>query len=152
MGEDRASALLGVDGVRVLEVDREDDGRVTVWVSTSDPTAAVCPDCQTRAGRVHEQVVTRPRDLPRGRDPVAWVWLKWRWKCDNPGCARATFTEVVGQVPARARLTERLREHAADLVGQLARRYRPRRGRAGCPGRPPTRGSPTGLSRCCQLR
>lgn len=31
----------------------------------------------------------------------------------------ATFTEVVGQVPARARLTGRLREHAADLVGHL---------------------------------
>jgi transposase len=68
---------------------------------------------------VHERVITRPRDLPRGRDPVTLVWLKRRWKCDNPDCARATFTEVAGQVPARARLTERLREHAAELVGQL---------------------------------
>jgi transposase len=117
--QDRASALLGVDGVRVLEVDREDDGRVTVWVGTSDPAASVCPDCRTRAGRVHERVLTRPRDLPRGRDQVELVWLKRRWKCANPGCERATFTEVVGQVPARARLTGRLREHAADLVGHL---------------------------------
>ena len=58
--------LLGVEGVRVVEVDREDDGRVTVWVMTSDPAAVVCPGCQTRAERVHEQVATRPRDLPRG--------------------------------------------------------------------------------------
>jgi transposase len=108
-----------VDGVQVLEVDREDDGRMTVWVGTSDPAAAVCPDCQTRAGRVHEWVVTRAADLPRGRDRVELVWLKRRWKCDTPDCGRATFTEVVGQVPARARLTGRLREHAADLVGQL---------------------------------
>jgi len=28
------------------------------------------------------------------------VWLKRRWKCDNPGCGRATFTEVVPQVSA----------------------------------------------------
>lgn len=119
MDEDRASALLGVDGVGVLEVDREDDGQVTVWVGTSDPDASVCPDCRTRAGRVHERVLTRPRDLPRGRDRVALVWLKRRWKCDNPGCGRATFTEVVGQVPARARVTGRLREHAADLVAQV---------------------------------
>lgn len=88
MDQDKASALLGVEGVQVLEVDREDDGRVTVWVATSDPAASVCPDCQTRAGRVHERVLTRPRDLPRGRDPVALVWLKRRWKCDNPGCGR----------------------------------------------------------------
>lgn len=119
MEQDKASALLGVDGVGVLEVDREDDGRVTVWVGTSDPDAAVCPDCQTRAGRVHERVLTRPRDLPRGRDRVELVWLKRRWKCDNPGCARLTFTEVVGQVPAGMRLTGRLREHAAELVGEL---------------------------------
>jgi transposase len=84
--QDRASALWGVDGVRVLEVDREDDGRVTVWVGTSDPDAAVCPECQTCAGRVHERVVTCPRDLPRGRDRVVLVWLKRRWKCASPGC------------------------------------------------------------------
>jgi transposase len=107
--------LLGVDGVQVVEVDRESDGRVTVWGVTSDPDAAVCPDCQTRAERVHERVVIGPRDLPRNRDPVAVVWLKRRWKCENPGCGRVTFTEVLGQVPAGARLTGRLREYAADL-------------------------------------
>jgi len=47
------------------------------------------------------------------------VWLKRRWKCDNPGCGRATFTEVVPQVPAGVRLTERLREQAAALVGEV---------------------------------
>ena len=119
MERDRASALLGVEGVRVVEVDREDDGRVTVWVMTSDPDAVVCPGCQTPAERVHEQVATRPRDLPRGRDPGALVWLKRRWKCDNPGCARKTFTEVVPQVPAGVRLTERLRKQAAALVGEV---------------------------------
>ncbi|MGH3914311.1 MAG: ISL3 family transposase [Pseudonocardiaceae bacterium] len=108
-----------MEGVRVLEVDREDDGRVTVWLSTSGPGAEVCPGCGTRASRVHEWVVTRPRDLPRGRDPVDLVWLKRRWKCDTPGCVRETFTEVVAQVPAGMRLTERLREHAAALVGEL---------------------------------
>ncbi|MGH3922666.1 MAG: ISL3 family transposase, partial [Pseudonocardiaceae bacterium] len=119
MDQDRASRLLGVEGVRVVEVDREDDGRVTVWLITSDPAAAVCPDCATRAGRVHQWVLTRPRDLPRGRDRVDLVWLKRRWKCENPGCERVTFTEVVDQVPAGARVSGRLRAHAADLVGEL---------------------------------
>jgi len=47
------------------------------------------------------------------------VWLKRRWKCGNPACGRATFTESLPQVPARARLTARLRDHAAHLVGEL---------------------------------
>ena len=119
MGQDRASVLLGVEGVRVVEVDREEDGRVTVWVITSDPDAAVCPDCGTRAGRVHQRVLTGPRDRPQGRDAVDLVWLKYRWKCQNPGCARVTFTEATDQVPARARVSGRLREHAAELVGEL---------------------------------
>ncbi|MGH3915041.1 MAG: ISL3 family transposase [Pseudonocardiaceae bacterium] len=119
MEQDKASALLGVGGVGVWEVDREQDGQVTVWVRISDPDAAVCPDCQSPAGRVHEWVLTRPRDVPRGRDRVELVWLKRRWKRDNPGGARLTFTEAVGQVSAGMRLTQRLREHAGDLVGEL---------------------------------
>jgi transposase len=119
MDQDKASTLLGVAGTQVVEVDREGDGQVTVWTVSSDPDAAVCPDCATRARRVHERVVRRVRDLPQGDDPVAVMWLKRRWKCDNPDCARATFTEMVGQIPARARVTERLREHVAALVGEV---------------------------------
>lgn len=52
MGQDRVWVLLGVAGVRVVEGGREVDGRVTVWVGTSDPEAAVCPQCRTRVGRV----------------------------------------------------------------------------------------------------
>lgn len=119
MGQDRASALLGVEGVRVVEVEVEHDGRLTVWVSTDDPDCAVCPSCQVPAQRVHERVVTRPADVRRAADPVVLVWLKRRWKCDNEACARATFTESLSQVPSRARLTARLREHGAHLVGEL---------------------------------
>jgi len=117
--QDRASTLLGVDGARVVEVDRESDGQVTVWAVSSDPNAAVCPDCATPARRVHEYVTSQVRDLPQGPDPVALRWFKRRLKCDNPDCARATFTEASGQVPTRARCTPRLREHVAALVGDL---------------------------------
>ncbi len=119
MEQDRASALLGVEGMRVVEVEVEDDGRLAVWVATDDPAAAVCPGCGVPAVRVHERVVTRPGDVRRGADPVVLVWLKRRWKCRNLGCGRATFTESLPQVPSRARLTTRLREHAAHLVGAL---------------------------------
>ena len=69
MEQDKASALLGVGGVGLLEVDREGDGRVTVWVGTSDPDAAVCPDCQTRAGRVHERVLDPASGSASGPGP-----------------------------------------------------------------------------------
>jgi transposase len=119
VGQDRASALLGVEGLRVVEVEVEDDGRLTVWVSTDDPDCAVCPGCGVPAVRVHERVVARPADVRRGADPVVLVWLKRRWKCGNQDCGRATFTESLPQIPSRARLTARLREHGAHLVGEL---------------------------------
>jgi transposase len=110
-----ATALFGVDGVEVVEVEVEVSGEVTVWPATADGGVPVCPGCGTVAGRVHERVVTRPGDLRLGGQ-VAVVWLKRRWKCGDTGCGRATFTESVPQIPPRARLTERLREQTAALI------------------------------------
>jgi transposase ISL3 family protein len=47
---------------------------------------------------------------------MALWWIKFRWKCDEPGCDRKTFTEWLPQVPPRCRLTARLREQAAAEV------------------------------------
>jgi hypothetical protein len=47
---------------------------------------------------------------------VAVWWVKFRWKCDAPGCDRKTFTERVPQVPPRCRLTARLREQAGTEI------------------------------------
>ena len=112
------SALFGVDGLQVIEADAEPDGSVTVWVVTDHPGAAVCPECGTRSVRVHEQVLARPRDVRRGLDEVRVAWLKRRWKCGNDGCARKTFTESLPGVPARCRLTERLRGLAGAEVAE----------------------------------
>ena len=43
--QDTASALFGVEGLRVIEADAEADGTLTVWVATDHPGAAACPDC-----------------------------------------------------------------------------------------------------------
>ena len=67
--------------------------------------------------------------------PVRWCWCsRRRFRCDTPGCA-ASFTESTAQIPARKRLTGRLRQGlavAADgpldrvggevVSGQLAHR------------------------------
>jgi transposase len=114
--EDTASVLSGLDGLRVADAEREADGTVTVWAVTGDGQAPRCPGCGSVAGRAHETVVTRPADVRRGGGRVRLCWVKRRWKCDHPGCPRKTFTEAVPQVPARRRVTGRLREQAAAEV------------------------------------
>ncbi len=116
--EDTASALFGVEGLRVFDADAGADGSVTVWVVTDHPGAASCPDCGTVSGRVHEYVLTRPRDLRRGLDEITVAWCKRRWKCASQQCARKTFTESLPAIPPRCRLTSRLRGLLAAEVAE----------------------------------
>ncbi|GAB2954114.1 ISL3-like element ISMsm4 family transposase [Streptomyces pseudoechinosporeus] len=68
------------------------------------------------ACRVRGSSTTRPRDLPYGEHGLELVWHKRRWWCDESGCPRRSFTEQVPQIPARCRLTERLRQAAGRAV------------------------------------
>jgi len=114
--EDTASALFGMEGLRVTGVQAGPDGVLEVWAVTDDPAAAACPDCGTVSRRVHETVLARPRDVRRAADPVDLRWVKVRRKCGNPQCPRKTFTESLPQVPPRCRITRRLREQAGTEV------------------------------------
>src|SRR4030081_301520 len=101
--QDMASTLFGVQGVEVVEVDVESDGRLRVWLATHRRSVPSCPDCAGVARRGHEDVLTSPGDLPRpagsaaarGVGDVSVVWMKRRWRCDYSGCGRVTFTESV---------------------------------------------------------
>ena len=110
--------LFGVEGLQVTDVEAGPDGTLEVWAVTDYPAAAACPDCGTVSARVHDTVLARPRDVRRAGDRVRAWWVKRRWKCDEPGCARKTFTEWVPQVPPRCRLTARLREQAGAEVAE----------------------------------
>ena len=146
-----ASALFGVAGLQVAEAGAA-GGMLEVWAVTDHPAARVCPGCATPARRVHEYVLARPRDVRRGPDRVDLCWVKRRWKCDERGCARKTFTEWVPQVPPRCRITGRLREQAgAEVAGRGSRRPR-RPGTRGCRGRSRTRRSPPPRTRCWSSR
>ena len=118
LAEGTASALFGVEGLRVMEAEREADGTLTVRAVTGDPDAALCPDCRTRAGRVHEHVLAHPRDLRRGLQDVTVCWVKRRWKCGNQECRRKSFTESLPQVPRGCRLTGRLRQLLGTEVAE----------------------------------
>jgi transposase len=109
-----ASALFGIDGVTVTEVEPGPGGRVAVWARACGP--AVCLRCGTVSEQVHEYVVTRPRDVRSGGQDVDLFLVKRRMVCAEGRCPKATFTEWVPQVPPRCAITRRLREQAGREV------------------------------------
>jgi zinc-finger of transposase IS204/IS1001/IS1096/IS1165/Helix-turn-helix domain of transposase family ISL3 len=115
-GAGDATLLLSLDGLAVTGVERGAAEMLRVEVATADETAAGCPTCGVVSTRVKQYVCTRPRDLPQGRTRMELVWRKRRWYCREPGCGRKSFTESMPAVPAGARITTRLREHAGELV------------------------------------
>ena len=117
MSHDGTTILFGLPGVRVREVTRDPVlGRV-VDVVTDDETAAACPGCGVFSTSVRQRRTTRPRDLPYGEERLAVRWHKVQYACREKPCPRKAFTEQVGEVPARARVTGRLRRAAARAVG-----------------------------------
>ena len=108
--------LLGLDGLVADRVELYPDGFPVVHLSTGDERARCCPQCGIRAARVKGWVLTRPRDLPVAGRTTRLRWRKRRWHCDEAGCPRKSFTEQVPQVPARARITVRLRQAAGAAV------------------------------------
>ena len=113
---DAATLLLGLEGLAVERVEPAPDGGRVVWVVTAEETARGCPSCGVVSRHVKDVVRTRPRDLPCGAGGLALVWVKRRWYCRERLCARTSFTESLPVVPARARLTTRLRAEAGDRV------------------------------------
>ncbi|MFC4059655.1 ISL3 family transposase [Planomonospora corallina] len=90
-------------------------------LATTDERARLCPECGMRAHRMKEWVTTRPRDLPVAGRVCELRWRKRRWYCDETACARGTFTEQVPQIPARSRLTARLRRASGAAVADGGR-------------------------------
>ncbi len=118
---DATSLLLGLEGLEVTGVVKQVDRVRVVDVVTADPEASLCPDCRVVSRSVKDRTVTRPRDIRYGDDPILLQWNKTRYRCVNPECARATFTESIPQVPPRRRTTTRLRTQIGRAVGEVAR-------------------------------
>ncbi len=116
-----ASRLFALDGAEVVEVDEEPGGGRTVWLVTADPDARACPVCGKASAHVMEWVATRPADVAHGGGQAGVMWVKRRWECRVASCPRKTFTELLLGVPARCRVTSRLRDHAGRLVAEGGR-------------------------------
>jgi transposase len=110
-----ASALLGLDEVRVAGAGDDLDGAVRVYVVSTSAVVA-CPGCGVPSAAVKGWVTTRPRDVAFGERTVSLAWFKRRLYCTNGSCGAGSFTESLPAVPPRCRVTARLRGHAGGLV------------------------------------
>lgn len=115
------TVLFGLPGVRVQRVEQVGFGERVVHVQTDDESASGCPGCGVVSTSVKGRVTTSPGDLPYGETGISVVWHKRRWRCVEPACARGSFTEAIGEVPAGRRTTGRLRRAIATAVGEAAR-------------------------------
>ena len=121
---DRCDLLVGLPGLHVIAVDRDEgDGSLTVTVE-SEPDAMGCPTCGVVAhghGRVNVTLI----DAPWAGRPVRVVWRKRRWVCPVSVCGTRSFVEQDPDIARpRALLTVRAcrwaiaqlrREHASVL-------------------------------------
>src|SRR5215213_3321764 len=107
--EPGATLLLGIEGLAVERVELGADGARVAHLVTDAEAAAACPSCGVVSTSVKGHAVTGPRDIPYGDAPLRLVWHKRRWRCRERACRRGSFTESLPAVPARARVTTRLR-------------------------------------------
>jgi transposase len=120
MGND-TTKLLGLEGVQVADVELDDDGVPWVMLLTDAESARHCPMCGFRSETPHSIVQTRPRDLAVAGRRTELSWRKRRWRCMEPSCPKATFTEAIPQIPPRSRLTGRLRHEIGRDIADRGR-------------------------------
>ena len=117
-GSGLAEAMLGFDGVRVIDVS-EADGEVTIEVETTE-LRAWCRRCGCRA-ESQDRMWVDVRDLECfGRPTRLRIW-KRRWRCRESLCMARTWTEPLEFLDAQVVLTRRTGAEACRRVGELAR-------------------------------
>src|SRR3990172_2430144 len=105
-----ASRLLGLAGLRVTCVVVRDDDGLDLEVETVTRPGP-CPHCGGSDLVTKERPVVAVRDLPLAGRVARLLWRKRRFRCR--GCGR-THTEKHPALPARQRVSGRVRERFAD--------------------------------------
>ena len=118
---DRCDLLVGLEGLHVTAVERDDGGGLTVTVESAAAPMG-CRSCGVVA-QAHGRVGVRLVDAPAMGRPVRICWRKRRWVCRESACRVGSFVEQDERVAApRAKLTVRAcwwaieqirREHAS---------------------------------------
>ncbi len=131
---DNCDLLVGLDGLHVVTVERDEGGGLVVMVESA-PGVMGCPSCGVVA-HSHGRRTVELIDSPCFGRPTRVRWLKRRWACREPVCPIGVFTEQDERVARpRALLTTRAcrwaieqlrREHASihGLARQLGCTWR----------------------------
>jgi transposase len=115
----RCDLLVGLEGLHVTDVERDEQGSLTVTVESALGPMG-CPSCGVLA-HAHGRVLVRLVDAPWAGRPVTVLWRKRRWVCPEPACERRSFLEQDEQVARpRSLLTVRACRWA---IGQLRREH-----------------------------
>ncbi len=103
---DRCDLLVGLDGLHVIGVERDDGGGLRVTVESA-PSVMGCPTCGVVASS-HGRRMVRLVDAPSFGRPVELRWRKRTWECPEPSCPVGVFTEQDETIAKpRAMLTAR---------------------------------------------
>ena len=125
---ERCDVLVGLDGLHVTAVERDEGGGLVVAVE-SEPTVMGCPACGVVA-HGHGRVAVTLVDAPAMGRPVRILWRKRRWVCPDPGCP---VEDVRGAGRARRRSALVVDAQGVPVVD----RTDPPRARLGERGPPP---------------
>jgi transposase len=107
--------LFALPAYRVLDVTLEPDGGRRVLVECVAEEGG-CPSCGVMSAVIKDRPTSRVKDLPHGLVPLR-VWVrKRRFACAQRLCERQSFTETSAQLPARARVTTRLKVKVSAAV------------------------------------
>jgi len=112
---DRTTLLFALPGFRVLDVTLGADGGRRVLVESVAEEGG-CPSCGVLSSAVKERPTMRVKDLPHGVVPLRLWVRKRRFWCAEELCSRRSFTEISHELPARSRLTRRLRSKISAAV------------------------------------
>jgi transposase len=106
----RVDTLFNMPGVHVLDVAwSHRRGKLPAGLRLtveSEPTETGCPGCGVIAVG-HGRRVRRLHDIPAFGAPVTLVWRQRRYRCAEPACPVAGFSEDHRLAAARAKLTGR---------------------------------------------
>jgi transposase len=99
------------------------DGSIVWFRVRAKAHDAACSRCGRRSSRVHARYLRRLADLPVGGRRVRIVVKVRRFKCVEPGCPQATFSEQIpGLTAPFARRTPSLTAALAEIALALAGR------------------------------
>lgn len=93
---DNCDLLVGLDGLHVITVERDEGGGLVVTVESA-PELMGCPSCGVVA-HSHGRRLVELIDSPCFGRPTRVRWLKRRWACREPTCQVAVFTEQDEQI------------------------------------------------------